>query len=275
MQRIPQATVLECMRFVEKTKAEHRRTVQNYEFDLYLHGEREIVLDGKPYHVERGSLIFRKPKQYTVGKGDYDMFLLTLDFSGNMEKNKKHRSPFGEPQPIFDFDELNEIPSVFVPDHFDELEDLFERLSKCSPPAVVDKERQKECVKEFLLLVLYEAKKARRNTDEPGRLNGYVQKACEFIAAHYGDDLGVETLAKRLNLNKNYLIKLFKKHLSTTPNQYILETRLLRAKILLLQTNQSVQEIAFSCGFNVPSYFTKRFKARFGCLPLEFRKQNV
>ncbi len=275
MQRIPQANVLECMRFVEKTKAEHRRTVQNYEFDLYLHGEREIVLDGKPYHVERGSLIFRKPKQYTVGKGDYDMFLLTLDFSGNMEKNQKHRNLCGETQPIFDFDELNEIPSVFVPEHFDELKDLFEQLSKCSPPAVVDKKRQKECVKEFLLLVLYEAKKARRQTDEQGSLNGYVQKACEFIARHYGDDLGVETIAKRLNLNKNYLIKLFKKHLSTTPNRYILETRLLRAKTLLLQTNQSVQEISFSCGFNVPSYFTKRFKERFGLLPLEFRKQNV
>ena len=109
MQRIPSATVLECMRFVEQAKSEHRRSVKNYEFDLYVGGEREILLNGKPYHVQRGSLIFRKPNQYTVGKGDYDMFLLTLDFSGNVASDMQYRTATGQAQPICDFDELNAL----------------------------------------------------------------------------------------------------------------------------------------------------------------------
>lgn len=81
----------------------------------------------------------------------------------------------------------------------------------------------------------------------------------------------VEGIAEYLSINKNYFTKLFKKEMGTTPNQYIIEVRLLRAASMLTQTDYTVYQISNSCGFNTPSYFIKSFKYKFGKTPLCYR----
>lgn len=95
-----------------------------------------------------------------------------------------------------------------------------------------------------------------------------------YINAHYNEQLRIDHIARELSLSKNYLIKLFGKHLNLTPNQYIIETRLLRSRYMLVQTEESIQQIAWSCGFNTPSYFIKCFKRRFGKSPLIYRNEH-
>ena len=68
----------------------------------------------------------------------------------------------GIPQPVCDFCELEALPSVFRPDHFEELRELMERLSECSYPSTVDLARQKQYIKEFILLVLLDAARTAR-----------------------------------------------------------------------------------------------------------------
>jgi len=276
MRQLLEPFVLECMQFVASSDTEGSRTVKNYEFDLYLGGEREITIDGERFSINRGSLVFRKPGEFTVGKGDYNMFMLTLDFTKNqIGDNLLFRGKTGEIQTPCEFFELTNIPSVFTPEHFDELLHLYKRLSECSYPNILDRARQKEYIKEFLLLVLYDAQKHnRRRKERKSTANMYIKGATSYINAHFAEDISVKELAAILSLNQNYLIRLFKTELGTTPNKYILETRLLRARLMLLQTDQTVKEVALSCGFNVPSYFTKCFNERFGQNPLDFRKNG-
>ena len=80
--------VLECMYFKAKSSSEDKRTVVNYEFDLYLDGNREINIDGADYPNTEHCLIFRKPGQITSGTGNYNMYILTLDFSGSVSNDK-------------------------------------------------------------------------------------------------------------------------------------------------------------------------------------------
>ncbi|WP_370738459.1 helix-turn-helix domain-containing protein [Roseivivax jejudonensis] len=55
--------------------------------------------------------------------------------------------------------------------------------------------------------------------------------------------------------------------MNTTPKRYYAELRLDRARLLFLQTEMSVSEVAFACGFENPSYFSWTYRAHFGTSP--------
>lgn len=266
--------VLECMHVIVPNSTEGKRRVIHYEFDLYLSDNRKIRIDGVDYNNTERTLIFRKPGQVTSGIGNYDMFILTLDFSGKAGgEHDIFRPESGEVQPLSDFDELNDIPTVFPPYHFDELRDLMTKLSECSYPNAVDKEQQNQYIKEFLLLVLYDSAKFNRANNDSYTSNNHVRSACLYIAKNFRRSLTVKEVAKNINITENHLIKLFKKELKQTPNQYIIELKLIHARYQILQSDRTIQEIAYSCGFNTPSYFTKQFLRRFKILPNELRKK--
>jgi AraC-like DNA-binding protein len=233
-------------------------------------------LAGESYFVEEGCLVFRKPGQLTIGKGDYNMYLMTLDFShADSDASKLFRGVGGIRQRVFDFGELDMIPPVFKPRHYEELKRLFERLSRCSYPGVVDREQQKEYIRELLLLVLYEAQSHNRKTRfRSDSQNNAARQAHNYIWEHFREPIRIQDVASMLYLNENHLIRIFKKQYQITPNQYLLETRLVHARYLLLYSDQSVKEIALSCGFHTTSYFIKKFCHRFQKTPSVFRREN-
>ena len=58
-----------------------------------------------------------------------------------------------------------------------------------------------------------------------------------------------------------------------TPSQYYLSLRLMHAKQLLLNTNQSVMDISIATGFETQSYFTACYRKHFGSSPRSHRSQ--
>lgn len=276
MERIPTPAVLECMHFVSEGASEQRRIVKHYEFDLYLGGSREIVLAGTTYFVEEGCLVFRKPGQLTIGKGDYNMYLMTLDFAHTeSDASMLFRGVDGKCQDTFDFRELDMIPPVFKPRHYEELKGLFEQLSRCSYPGVTDPELQEAYIRELLLLVFYEAQSYHRKIRfQPDSQTNAARQAHNYILEHFQEPICIQDLAAKLYLNENYLIRIFKKQYQMTPNQYLLETRLIHARYLLLYSDRSVKEIALFCGFHTTSYFIKKFSLRFQKTPSVFRREN-
>lgn len=272
MDRFPVPTVLECLHFVCASSGENRRTVRDYEFDLYLGGERDIYLDGVHYHIDKGTLMFRKPGQRMISYGDYDVYLLTLDFSSDTVHPTPYiRTSTTPEQPRCPLDVLEHIPTVFTPLHQHELHDLYKKLAQYSSPHTTDPAKQRHHVTEFLFLVLADAYHHTRHTDEPTIENSHVRAACRYIRQHYAEPLTVDGLAAHLSLNKNHLIRLFNTTLNTTPNRYLNDVRLRNARQMLLQTDHSVQHVAHRCGFPTVSYFIKRFKERFGESPTTFR----
>ena len=268
--------VLECMHFASSSLKEDKRTVTNYEFDLYLDGNHRIRLDGEEYNDTEGCLIFRHPGQITSGRGNYNMYILTLDFGGAiLDGSSIFRPVTGPLQPECDFPELELIPSVFRPYHFDELKDLMEKLSKCSYPNVENGKQQEQYIKEFLLLVLHDSVKHCRAVKQETDTNRHIKNACEYISKNFTKDITVRNIADYLHVTENHLIKLFKKELDQTPSRYILELRLIHARYLILYSDLSVKEIAYLSGFNTPSYFSKCFSSRFGVLPNQMRTNKV
>lgn len=84
----------------------------------------------------------------------------------------------------------------------------------------------------------------------------------------------VKYLAEQVNLSPGYLSDLLKKETGKNTQDHIHFYLIEEAKNILLNTNKSVGEIAYSLGFEYPQYFNKLFKKKTGKTPVEFRNLN-
>ncbi len=82
----------------------------------------------------------------------------------------------------------------------------------------------------------------------------------------------VTDYASMLNVSPNHLNKSIKEITQKPVTKWIDETLVLEAKVLLFQTNNSINEIATELGIYDPSYFSRLFKKYEGVSPLEYRK---
>jgi len=78
-------------------------------------------------------------------------------------------------------------------------------------------------------------------------------------------------LARRAGLSTRQLERLFRKYLNRSPARYYLELRLHKARLLLVQTNMSVIDVALACGFVSASHFSKCYRDFFGRTPRKER----
>ncbi len=78
-------------------------------------------------------------------------------------------------------------------------------------------------------------------------------------------------LAVTAALSTRQLERLFRKYLNRSPARYYLELRLNKARLLLLQTNMSIIDVALACGFVSASHFSKCYRDFFGRTPRKER----
>lgn len=95
----------------------------------------------------------------------------------------------------------------------------------------------------------------------------------EYIREHYMESITVAQLAKYSHISISALERRFKKHLGKTPRQYITGIRLDRARHLILETTESLGDIAQSTGFSDQSHFTRAYSQRFDVNPSTERKR--
>lgn len=81
-------------------------------------------------------------------------------------------------------------------------------------------------------------------------------------------------LAENCHLSAGYLSDLLSKETGKSAKEHINDFLVEKAKNLLLGSNESVSEIAYSLGFNYPHYFGRLFKQKTGITPQEYRQQN-
>lgn len=98
----------------------------------------------------------------------------------------------------------------------------------------------------------------------------YVRRAEDYIQQNYDREITIEQLAKDIGITSRSLQLGFKKHLSTTPTNYVMCVRLDKARDIFTSPSleqQSITHVALSCGFKHLSNFIKYYKARFGETP--------
>ncbi|WP_196892544.1 AraC family transcriptional regulator [Aureivirga marina] len=82
----------------------------------------------------------------------------------------------------------------------------------------------------------------------------------------------VRYFSDKLHLSSSYLSDLLKKETGKNIQEYIHYQLIEKAKYLLLNSNNSVTEIAYQLGFEYPPYFSRLFKKKLGITPTKFRE---
>lgn len=93
-----------------------------------------------------------------------------------------------------------------------------------------------------------------------------------FLYAHYGEHLTLDDIAASGNVSRSKCCALFRRYLQQSPIDCLNHYRLEVSRNLLLQSEQSVTQIATACGFNHPSYYSKLFVRSYGCTPNAYRR---
>jgi AraC-like DNA-binding protein len=97
-----------------------------------------------------------------------------------------------------------------------------------------------------------------------------VAAALNYINAHLSEPLTVEILAEQVNLSSSAFSRRFRELTHRSPYQFVKETRLERARELLLERRLRVSDVSVAVGYASMSHFTKEFRARFGTTPREY-----
>ena len=109
----------------------------------------------------------------------------------------------------------------------------------------------------------------RANDDER------IAAAIQFIEGNYESDISLEDAAQRVNMSKYHFSRLFKKVCGYSPYEFLILTRLNRAKYLLKTTNLPIKVIAQNVGYQSVTTFTNAFTDRVGISPARFRQYPI
>jgi AraC-like DNA-binding protein len=108
----------------------------------------------------------------------------------------------------------------------------------------------------------------------PASADDPVERLKQGLPGRLREDLTAETLADIAGVSLRTLQRIFRERFDTSPMTWLMEARLLEAARLIRAGDDPVTKIAYRVGFKDPSHFTRRFKARFGVSPNEYRRSG-
>ena len=121
--------------------------------------------------------------------------------------------------------------------------------------------------------------------DLTSQINGYgkkddtynvIEKAEKYLEENINKkSLTISQIAEKGNISEVYFRKMFKKKHNISPNKYINEIRIKKAKNMLIDDDVDINEIADQCGFTSIYTFSRAFKNIVGVSPANFKKKYL
>lgn len=123
-----------------------------------------------------------------------------------------------------------------------------------------------------LLAFLMKEFPSKAMSDSSILIQNYIKQSKKIIHTQYGNPLKISDIAKKLNLNRSYLYKIFKEETDYSLKDYLIQIRMEKSADLLTRTTFHISEIANAVGFPDALAFSKAFKKHFGQSPSHYRK---
>ena len=240
-----------------------RENLPSYLIKLCISGEGTLDYDGQHYTVQPGQLFWidcMKPQHYRTAPGKERWHVLWVHFCGAPCEAYYHL-----------FLAQNEGKCVVQPGSDMLIRSTLDALMKQyqeGGSTLLD-DVQASAMLTQLMSRLIHAAGTRSDADN---LPGYVLDARNYNNQHYAERITLDVLARAISINKFYLQKLFKRCLGLSPNEYLIHTRLTRAKQLLRTTAAPISQVALDVGINNIGHFISLFKRYEGVTPSGYRQ---
>lgn len=227
---------------------------KDYHILMVVNGHSRVWYDKAFYDLNKGNLIIYEPEE----KQEYVNFpgttTLWCHFCGRI---------VGEV-----FDELKLSGGVYSIPPNNNIIEVFTNMIR----NFHQKER-KNFSNAYLLELLYYIADGTNNLYQR-KYDEMLVPILTFINANYNKQITLEELAGKTGYSKSRFSHIFSEFMGTTPIKYLNEIRLKNACELLCSTNLTINNIAFSCGFNDPLYFCRLFKKKYHIPPKEYRNSK-
>lgn len=129
---------------------------------------------------------------------------------------------------------------------------------------------QDACAQVFLKIVQALAKHIHLNQPQNTTLAHHLKEKIDNLTDFA---LDFDTLLSDLYCTKSHAIRAFKKEFGITPYNYLLQKKLLHAKMLLENSAMPIRDIAFALGFHDSHYFSNFFKKQTGIRPQAYKNK--
>ncbi|MBQ7777001.1 MAG: AraC family transcriptional regulator [Lachnospiraceae bacterium] len=231
-----------------------------YILHYVVSGKGRLEMDGKsfPVHEKQAFIIPPGVLGYYQADTQEPWHYIWLQFHGPKATEALQRAGLTRKHPIF-------TPA----EDFTSLED-------CLCDIMASPAEEYTCMGKlyqfFQLLVKYSSSPLQPQKKTEPALH-YVQTVINYISEKYSEPIRIQEIADYCGLDRTYLGKVFKRATGYTPQKYLLQFRIKKAKDLLKNPDISIQHICYSIGYSDPLAFSKLFKQETGMAPTEYRKQ--
>ena len=252
--------IFDSKKIFSKITTTPQREVKCFELDYILTCDKTACcyIGQKAFALQPRMLIVRKPGDLCFSNLHFTCYTLHVDIPLESEL----------------FDLFSALPScVFALN--DIYRDIFEQIFQHFTSPLAHRNDF------FVLSKLYELyyhlsqTTETNSTKDATRLHGgneTIRSAVKYIDEHFDQKITLNQLGEVTGYSPNHLHKLFKQIVGVSPQRYLENARVASAKFALCTQEQSLSEIAYSCGFSSQSHFTHTFKRLTGLSPQEYRK---
>ena len=244
--------------------AGRRQTFDGWRIPTRQHPNYELVLVVKGY----GNIRVQN-REYALGPNDLVLFHPYTDNSLWLSQKPYMDFCFVhftlsdgiEPPPLSDVTHMKSTPSLLV---------LFNQLFEVW--------RRKEYLYEWqaslsLQLILVEIYKALHNQIEPVEMQR-IRQVLNYIDEDACRDITMEKMLDIAGIGKSSFMASFRKVTGSAPREYIIHSRLEKARDLLEESDFPISVISEMCGFNDALYFSRCFRQHYLSSPRQYRNES-
>lgn len=101
-----------------------------------------------------------------------------------------------------------------------------------------------------------------------------LNQVIDYVQAHLTEEISLTQMAGVAGLSQFHFSRMFKESVGISPNRYVNNCRVEKAKLLLMQEQLAINKISAACGYKNPSYFIRQFRKITGVTPKVYQGER-
>lgn len=278
-------TIDQCNPFIRRAKEFTllHSYIRAYSVDCRLiyftKGEGSVEFDNITYPVFKDTaLLFQSGTMYQIQTNSFLSYIpINFDYTQNFtyrtvafrmqKENSENKTPPLENVEFTDFPVLNQV--LYIPNAEFILADIQRIVKEKSDLRTGHQAYCSSIMKKIICKILRSSNSFSNST------NAKAERILSYIHENYENDIDNKQIASQINYHPYYVNKLFYSYTGMTIHQYVNHYRLTMAALLLSNSEEPINQISESVGFQSPAHFAMNFKKKYGISPKDYRNMNL